>query len=422
MPPDPGKRASTRLTCAQHTAPFLRAELEALAFEIQEEHATYIQVGATLDDAMALALRLRTATHCMWQLARFRCPSPKALAKEVGAYPWEELVPPDGYITIRASADTPTIDNQMYPALVVKDAICDRMVRKAGRRPDAGPERTGVVLSLYWKDDRAALFLNINAQSLSNRGYRHIPHSAPMRETLAAAVLLGAGYDGSTPLLNPMCGSGTLAIEGALIATNRAPGLLRPDYAITRTAWPVEDRWQSARARVKREGAIPHLPSPTGEGRGEGSPPSSSYSPSNPPPIIATDHDPAAITAARKNAQAAGVDHLIRFVECDFRNSPVPAQPGHVVLNPEYGQRLGDHTDLEATYAGIGDFFKQRCPGWHAHVFTGSPDLAKRIGLRPSRRLPFLNAQIECRLLTFDIYEGSIRQPADAAPDDGRRG
>ena len=426
--PPPTKRASTRIACATHSAPVLRAELEALGWggegmEFQEEHPTYLQVGATLEQAMELALRLRTATQVMWQLARFRCPSPKALYKEVAAYPWEDLFHPpphpDAYLTIRAATDTPTIDNQMYPALVVKDAICDRMVKKTGARPDAGPERRGIVLSLYWKDDRAALFLNINAQSLSNRGYRHLPGAAPMRETLAAATLLAAGYDGSTPLVNPMCGSGTLAIESALIATNRAPGLLRPDYAITKTNWDINDLWQSTRARVKKEGARPSglpLPPPAGEGRGEGSSTyptsSSSYSPpasSSPHPIIATDHDPMALHAARKNAQAAGVEHLIKFIECDFRQTPIPRAPGHIILNPEYGERMGDAAELEATYAAIGDFFKQSCPGWTGHVFTGSPALAKCIGLKPARKRPFMNGPIECRLLTFELYTGSNR-------------
>lgn len=414
MPPPPTKRASTRIACATHSAPVLRTELEGLGWgqpgqEFQEEHATYLQVGATLEQAMELALRLRTATQVMWQLARFRCPSPKALYKEVAAYPWEDLFHPpphpDAYLTIRASTDTPTIDNQMYPALVVKDAICDRMVKKTGARPDAGPERRGIVLSLYWKDDRAALFLNINAQSLSNRGYRHLPHTAPMRETLAAATLLAAGYDGSTPLVNPMCGSGTIAIEAALIATNRAPGLLRPDYAITRTNWDINDLWQSTRARIKREGAVP-APSPSGTGFQPVS------SPSSPPPIIATDHDPLALHAARKNAQAAGVDHLIKFIECDFRQTPIPQTPGHIILNPEYGERMGDATELEDTYAAIGDFFKQSCPGWTGHVFTGSPQLAKRIGLKPARKRPFMNGPIECRLLTFQLYTGSNREAA----------
>lgn len=393
MLPDLTKRATTRIACSQHTSAILRAELEALGHGVQDEHPTGIDIGATLPEAMALALRLRTATHVMWQLARFRCPSPKALYKEVAAYPWEDLIPPppDGYITIRASADTPTIDNQMYPALVVKDAVCDRMVKKTGTRPDAGPDRTGVVLNLYWKDDRAALFLNLNGRALSDRGYRRLPHQAPMRETLCAAVLLAAGYDGSTPLVNPMCGSGTLAIEAALIATNRAPGLLRSEYAVLQNAWEIDEVWQQTRARIKTEGAVPG-------GNAAGT-----------PIILASDHDPAAIDAAKKNAQVAGVDHLIRFDRCDFRDTPMPPVPGHIILNPEYGERMGDAAELEGTYKAIGDFFKQKCPGWTGHIFTGSRDLAKHIGLRPSRKHPFMNGGLECRLLTFDLYEGTTR-------------
>jgi len=210
-----------------------------------------------------------------------------------------------------------------------------------------------------------------------------------MRETTPAAVLLGAGYDGTTPLVNPMCGAGTLAIEAALIATNRAPGLLRAGYAFQHTRLHDEHAWQEARRRAHKQT------------RSDGV-----------PPIVATDHDPRAIDAARKNAKVAGVDHLIDFRVCDFRETPVPetrddGSPAHVILNPEYGERLGDPRELESVYAAIGDFFKQRCPGWRCHVFTGSRELAKKIGLRPARRRPFMNAQIECRLLSYDVYAGS---------------
>jgi len=383
VPIDPHKRATTRLACAQHCAPYLKQELEQLGFQTQDEHPTGVDTGATLADAMRLALTLRTATHAMWQFKRFRCPSPKALYTEIAAFPWEEVIPPDGYLTIRAASDTPTVDNQMYPALVCKDAICDRMLKKAGRRPDAGPDRTGVCLNLYWKADRAQIFLNLNGAPLSNRGYRRLPHNAPMRETLAASVLLAAGYDGTTPLINPMCGSGTLAIEAALIAAHRAPGLLRSDYAILKTALPIADLWKQARADAQTK------------------------PPAGIPLITATDHDPRAVDAAQKNAKVAGVDHLIRFAVEPFIDTQLPDEPGHIVLNPEYGQRLGVTEELEDTYADMGDFFKQHAAGWRCHVFTGSRDLAKRIGLKPASRMPFFNGPIECRLLTFDIYSGT---------------
>jgi putative N6-adenine-specific DNA methylase len=283
----------------------------------------------------------------------------------------------------------------MYPNLVVKDAIVDRIKKHTGARPDSGPDRSGVVVHLFWKGDRAWIYLNVNGTRLSDRGYRKLPHDAPMRETLAAAVLMAAGYDGTRPIVNPMCGSGTLAIEAALLAAGRAPGLLRSDYACLRTALDLDDAWQRARREARRSAPVP-----------------------DPQPIIASDHDPRAIDAARRNARTAGVEHLIEFHTCDFAATPMPEEPGHVVLNPEYGERLGDVERLGSTYAAIGDFFKQRCAGWTGHVFTGSRELAGRIGLRANRRTPFMNAQIECRLLTYDIYKGAgLPMDTRARPD-----
>ena len=387
---DPTKKALTRVTCARHVPPLLRAELEALGCDIQGEDHVAVHVGATLHECLGLALRLRTAHHVMWLLTRFRCPSPKALYTHTAAFPWEDLIPNDAYLTITSNVDNPKITNSMYPNLVVKDAIVDRIKKQTGARPDSGSDRSGIVVHLFWKGDRAWIYLNVNGPRLSDRGYRKLPHDAPMRETLAAAVLMAAGYDGARPLVNPMCGSGTLAIEAALLAAGRAPGLLRSHYACLDTSLDLDDAWQQARRDARKSTPVPA-----------------------PQPIVASDHDPRAIDAARRNAQTAGVDHLIDFHTCDFAATPMPAGPGHVILNPEYGERLGDVDRLATTYAAIGDFFKQHCPGWTGHVFTGNRDLANKIGLRVSRRAPFMNAQIECRLLSYDIYEGTRRDLGD---------
>jgi putative N6-adenine-specific DNA methylase len=239
------------------------------------------------------------------------------------------------------------------------------------------------VVHLFWKGDRAWVYLNVNGPRLADRGYRKLPHDAPMRETLAAAVLLASGYDGTQALVNPMCGSGTLAIEAALLASGRAPGLLRSNYAALHTALDLEEAWKEARRRAKQ---LPKV--------------------AMPPPIIASDHDPRAVEAARKNALTAGVDHMIEFATCDFAETPMPEGVGHVILNPEYGLRLGETEELGATYGRIGDFFKLRCLGWTGLVFTGSRELSKRIGLRSTRRQAFMNAQIECRLLSYEVYGG----------------
>ncbi|HZW11499.1 MAG TPA: hypothetical protein VFF69_16480 [Phycisphaerales bacterium] len=409
---DPRKKRLVRITCAQHVVPYLRDEVAALGFEIQDEDAVGVHVGASLFDCMTLNLRLRTAQHVLWLLKRFRCPSPDALYTHAASFPWEELIEHDGYVSVMASVDNPKIDNTLYPALVVKDAIVDRIAKKAGSRPDSGPDRSQTVINLAWKGERAWLYLNTSGQWLADRGYRRLPHHAPMRETLAAAVLMAAGYDGTTPLVNPMCGSGTIAIEAALIATGRAPGLLRSNYGLLHTKLDVDEAWREARREAGKLGRAKEL-GPV-------------------PPIVASDHDAAAIDAARRNAQVAGVEHLIEFVECDFAETPLPdgeapapspeaaqaGEPpttrGHIVMNPEYGERMGDSAELAETYKRIGDFLKQRCAGWTGHVFTGSRELAGKIGLKASRRIPFMNAQIECRLLRYEMYEGS-RQSAPGA-------
>ena len=384
MSTDPNKKSLTRVTCAQHVTPYLRAEVEALGFEIQDEDIAGVHIGATLVDCLKLNLNLHTAQHVLWQLTKFRCPTPKALYTQVAAYAWEELIPNDSYVSITSNVDNPKITNSLYPTRVMKDAIVDRIAEKTGARPDSGPDKAKIVVHLYWKGDRAWVYLNTTGQWLADRGYRKLPHHAPMRETLAAAVLLAAGYDGTTPLVNPMCGAGTLAIEAALIASGRAPGLLRSNYSFMHTLIDLDEPWAAARRDAH-----------------------SSNKKDAPPPIIATDHDPTAIDAARRNARVAGVEQLIEFVECDFADTPIPDGPGHVILNPAYGERMGEKEQLAVDYERIGDFFKQSCAGYRGHVFTGSRELSKKIGLKTSRRQPFMNAQIECRLLSYELYTGT---------------
>jgi 23S rRNA G2445 N2-methylase RlmL len=399
---DPAKRAATRIACATLLVPWLRRELEALGYEIQQEDHLGVQVGASLIECMSLALQLRTASHVLWQIARFRCPTLKSFRRELASVPWEELIPVDGYFTIRCSVTHPSIDNDLYANRLVKDLIADRFVERFGKRPDSGPERSGVVIHVHWHDERVIVYLNVNGRPLSDRGYRRMPHLAPLRETLAAAILMAARYDGTTPLVNPMCGSGTLAIEAALIATGRAPGLLRSDYAITQTALGLDDAWREARASARKR---------------------SSAQAEHIPPIVANDHDPRAVEATLRNAAVAGVERLIQVDRCDFTQTPLPTLAasgragiaGHIVMNPEYGQRLGETEGLARTYAMIGDFFKQHATGWRGHVLTGNPTLAKRIGLRAAQRTPFMNGGLECRLLTYDIYAG--REPTAEASE-----
>lgn len=373
-----------RITTAPGLVGYLEQEVAALGYNIEEVHDTTVALTGSLRVCMRLNLRLRTALSVHYLLQSFPCGGPDELYANCLAIPWERIIPPAEYICVDSRGDHPSIDNWMYVNQRVKDAIVDRMAEHFGTRPTSGPDRHGVVLNVYWKHDQCSVSLNTSGEKLSQRGYRKIPHKAPMTETLAAGVVLATGYTGEAPLVNPMCGSGTLAIEAALIATNRAPGLLRSNYGLMHLAGFDEAAWRQVRVD---EGKI----------RSKG----------QPAPIVATDIDPKAIAAARQNAKTAGVDHLIDFSVCDFADTPLPATAGILIVNPEYGRRLGETQALRKTYERLGDFLKQRCAGCTGYIFTGNPILAKSVGLRTSRKFEFWNARIECRLLKYDLYTGS---------------
>ncbi len=372
------------ISCGLGMTDYLAVELEQLGYELEDALDTALAVEGTLLDAMLLNLHLRTAQNVLYLLKSFRCENGDDLYKQVNKLDWEDIISPNEYICIVSRVDNPTVNNSMFPNLKVKDAVVDRIMDKTGRRPDSGPDKRNAVIFLYWKNDQALLYLNTSGVKISDRNYRKIPHTAPLRESLAAAIIIATGYDGSQPLVAPMCGSGTLAIEAALIATGRAPGLLRSNYGFMHLEGFDPELWKTMRIKARKA-----------PGK------------STPAPIIATDIDEKAVDAARKNAMTAGVEHLIDFSVCDFADTPIPPEPGIVIMNPEYGQRMGEIDQLEITYKRIGDFFKQSCPGYKACIFTGNLQLAKKVGLRTSRRLTFYNADIECRLLQYEMYSGA---------------
>ncbi len=381
-----------RITCPRGGSDALSAEMEAMGHEPFDAGHSFVNIRGSLLDAMRLNLHLRTAVNVLFQIAEFPCDSPDEMYRSVRELPWEDWLTPEDYLTVVSRGNHPSIDNFMYVNQRVKDAVVDRMIGSCGRRPDTGSQRDGFVLSVVWFGEMAELFVNTTGRKLSDRGYRKLPHDAPMSEALAAAVLASTAYDGCSPLVNPMCGSGTLAIEAALIASGRPPGLLRTHYGFTHIKGFDEAVWRQMRVDAKKIRAR-----------------------AAPAAIVASDIDPKAVDAARRNAETAGVHHLISFHVCDFAETPMPDAPGVVVINPEYGVRLGEKKPLESLYERIGDFFKQRCKGWTGYVFTGNLDLAKRIGLRAKRRMVFFNAKIECRLLEYELYEGTRRKPNSPA-------
>jgi putative N6-adenine-specific DNA methylase len=373
------------VTCPKRLAPYLAREVEELGFTLEETFVTGVRLYGTMEDCITLNLNLRCASQVLYSLQRFTAANADDVYAALHAYPWEEIIPEKGYFSVTSNVLNDTINNSMFANLRVKDAIADRLKTKRGYRPDTGSALTGAVVHLFWKNNGAEVFVDSSGDSLGRHGYRKIPGQAPMLESLAAATILATNWDRRSPFVNPMCGSGTLAIEAAMIATNRRPGLFRTNHAFMHLLGYEEEMYLSRDALLENQ--IREV-----EGLR----------------IIATDYNPRAVDNARKNAVAAGVAHLIEFSVCDFAKTEVPqGVPGVFFVNPEYGERLGEIAALEETYRRIGDFMKQHCGGYTGYVFTGNLDLAKKIGLKAKRRIEFYTSKIDCRLLEYELYAGS---------------
>lgn len=378
-------KGTVTITCNKRLTPFLEQEVKDLGFTVEETFVTGVRLNASLNECIRLNLNLRCASQVLYSLKQFEALDADEIYSHLHTYPWEKVLPEDGYFSITSNVQNESINNGMFANLRVKDAVVDRMREKTGKRPSTGAELTGAVIHLFWKNENAEIFVDTTGDSLARHGYRKIPGRAPMLEALAASTILASKWDRKSPFVNPMCGSGTVAIEAALIATNSRPGLFRENYAFMHLQGFDEAVYQAERGLLEKQILeVPELR------------------------IIATDLSEMAIVNARKNAKAAGVEDMIEFHVCDFASTEVPeGAAGVVYMNPEYGLRLGEIEDLEETYGRIGDFMKQKCGGYHGYVFTGNLELAKKIGLKAKRRIEFYNSTIDCRLLEYELYAGT---------------
>jgi putative N6-adenine-specific DNA methylase len=383
------------ITCHKWLSPALTSEVTALGFNVTRSFQTGVEIKGTLNDCIKLNLQLRTASQVLYSIKTFNCNNPDELYENLCNIEWEKIIDPGGYFSVTSNVFHTTITTNLFANLRVKDAVVDRMRKVANKRPSTGSELTGAVVYLYWKYDEAEVFIDTTGDSLARHGYRKIPGKAPMLEALAAATILSGKWKATTPFINPMCGSGTLAIEAALIASKRVPGLLRHNYAFMHVLGYDRTVYEKERAVIEHQ-----IIEPIGV------------------QIIASDMSKQAIDIAKINAAAAGVEDLITFQVCDFESTKMPDNMEGAVLlfNPEYGERLGEEIELEATYARMGDFLKNKCKGATGYIFTGNLELAKKIRLKPSRRIEFLNAKIDCRLLEYEMYAGTRRVEKDATP------
>ncbi len=373
------------VTCSNRLSLYLQQEVVALGFTPVRVFKTGVELLGSMNDCIKLNINLRTASQVLFSIKEFTAYNADDLYKELVNIEWEKIIPANEYFSISSNVSNETITNNLFANVKVKDAIADRFREKTGQRPDSGPELNAVVIHLYWKESIAEIFFDTSGETLSKHGYRKIPGKAPMLESLAAANLLALKWDRKSAFINPMCGSGTIAIEAALLATNRMPGLYRNNYSFMHLC-EYDDAVYYQLYKEMESKVITQLGIK----------------------IIVSDISEDAVNISKVNAGIAGVEDLITFEVCDFADTTIPEDnPGVIYFNPEYGDRLGDEIELQETYGRMGDFLKQKCKGYWGYIFTGNLELAKKIGLKPKRRIEFYTGKIDCRLFEYELYAGS---------------
>jgi putative N6-adenine-specific DNA methylase len=368
--------------------------LEAvLASELGGIGASDVQVvdgGARFHGAPALCyavnLESRVASRVLWQVARTAYRTEKDIYETARTLPWQQWFSVDRTIRVDVTAIKAPVRSVEFVTLRIKDAVCDAFRAATGRRPHVDTHAPDARIHAFLSASELTLYLDTSGEPLFKRGYRRSTGDAPLRENLAAGILRLAAWRPDTPLLDPMCGSGTFLCEAAMIALDRAPGLDRP-FAFETLSTFDAGAWRTlkerARERVRRAGELS---------------------------IFGSDRYGEALKFAKANLAALGVESRVTLKQADVLEMPPPANAGTIVTNPPYGVRLQDQDALAALYPKLGDALKKKYAGWTAYIFTADLRLPRLIGLAASRRTPLYNGALECRLFEFRMVAGSMRK------------
>lgn len=373
----------------------LAAEVRALgAREVQEKNRAVVFRGDR-ELLYRCNLELRTALRILKPIHSFKIAGQDDLYKKTKAFDWSAHLDLRSTFAIDSAVHSPIFSNSLYAALKTKDAIVDQFRDRTGKRPSIDTDRPDIRLHLHLTGRDCTLSLDSSGESLHRRGYRTQAGEAPLSEVLAAGLVLASGWRGDRPFLDPMCGSGTIAIEAALLAGDIAPGLGRERFGFMN--WGDFDAalWEeivsAARARTT-----------SGDRAGQ---------------VFAADREQHAVGLARANAERAGLaPEAIRFERADFAAYEPPAPPGVLVMNPPYGERM-QTADVEALYKTIGDRLKQAYTDYEAWILSSNLAALKKVGLKPSRKLTVRNGPLECSFRRYELYAGS-RDAQTATPAD----
>ena len=372
--------------CPRGLEPVLAHELNTLGASQVTPTEGGVAFAGDFSIMMKANLHSRTASRILWRLGQGRGRNEADLYKLAAGVDWPLLFAVENTIKVKVDAIRSPLTNLAFAALKIKDAVCDVFRDKLGERPSVNTRTPDMRIQAFLTADTATLYLDTSGEALFKRGWRRETQDAPLRENLAAGILLLAGYTGDTPLFDPMCGSGTLLIEAADIALNRAPGRGR-SFAFPKLNGFVPNNWatllEAARAAERRVTSLP---------------------------IHGSDRYVPALETAHNNLVSAGLEKAITLASADILETRPWIDHGLIVTNPPYGVRLDDQDRLAALYPRLGDWLKQHWAGWNVFFLTGDPLLAKKIRLSASRRTPLFNGAIECRLFEYRMIAGGNRR------------
>lgn len=376
-------------TCTRGTEAFLATELEALGCKRIRQDRGGVRFMAALDEILRVCLHSRIAMRVLYPLGEFDAPGAEGLYEASRQVPWEDWITPKMTFAVEATLKDSEHTHTGFVALKLKDGIVDRLREKFGSRPNVDTHEPDVSVVAHLAKTKLSLSLDLCGDPLFKRGYRIKTTVAPLKETLAAALLMAAGYTGEEPLADPMCGSGTLVIEGAWMAMRRAPGLKR-HFALEN--WPQFSKQAVPLLEELRREAI-------------------AQQRTLPFQLIARDYDEEALLAVRRNVVAAGLSTAVKIEEADvLRAEPPDGPPGLLISNPPYGERIG-----EGGQKGMKSFFHSlgtslgKWTGWKLALLAGNPAFESAFGKRPNKRAELWNGPIACELLQYPaIYQRPV--------------
>ena len=372
------------VTCPRGLEAPLSQELEQLKCQDIRAVDGGVACKGGMGQVYRINLHSRTASRVLLRLTKSGYRSEQDIYKAAKNIRWTDWFDLEQTFKVKVEGKRAQVKSLDFVGLKIKDAVCDVFRDACDARPSVGKIRPDIRIHAFIDERDIQIFIDTSGEALFKRGYRQDTGEAPMRENLAAGLLLLAGYDGSQPFQDPFCGSGTIVIEAAWIATRRAPGLMRR-FGFEKLKNFDAALWK----KLQHEAETQIRPAPA--------------------PISGSDNDRHMIRVAVANAQAAEVDTFIRFEVKDAQDTRPNGEGGILISNPPYGVRLAEVQALQALYPQLGAWLKQHYAGWLAGMFTGDRDMPKFMRLSPKRKIPLYNGNLDCRLFLMDMVKGSNR-------------